>query len=116
MTLNNDVTSQKCIILSENDKRITGLSYKPGDKFIFIDDDLSDYSAGLAMYLRDRPVIVEIESIVIEAEKGELIYRLKFMNKLHKLFSGWVVDEEFLNKGFKFLGRDSSNIRFIDNE
>src|SRR3972149_1487142 len=47
MTSERGATYQKSIILSENDRRILDLKYRPGDKFLFVDEKVDDYHSTL---------------------------------------------------------------------
>lgn len=115
MTSKNSATSQRSTILSVNDPRIQALKYRPGDRFFFTDENLKEYHPALAMYLREKPVILEVESILLDVD-GQLVYKMYIPGVLSGEQIPWAVDETFMEGRFMPLGKDASNLRFLESE
>jgi len=111
MTIENDATYPKSMILSSDDPKVAEFKYNVGDKFLLRKEAMerTDWDFEMRESLDGQHVIVEVISYEIDLD-GKIGYSLSFISPPYDW--KWWVPPSMLDSDFIYLGKDFEQARF----
>ena len=112
MSLKDDATYQRSLILSPEDPRISKFKYTTNDKFLLRDQNgqWETWEWDMRKELEGHQVIVQVASYEIDLD-GAIGYRLHFVMPSYNWH--WWVPPEMLENDFIYLGKRFERARFV---